>query len=100
MKLKREPKLVGTLASKLERIAAAFCVNHRLICSPHARGRMRKLGDLNQTIAYAMLKTSCGEFEEAFALLEPVRRKKPLDTQIRLALMNVRQLSGDFSPPQ
>ena len=64
------------------------------------RSRWGQLIDLNKAGPYAMLKAYCGQFAEALDLLERARKKKPLDMQIRLAIMNVKQLAGDFSPPQ
>ena len=72
--------------------------------SPEARFRRSRLGshlgEQNRTITLATLKAYCGDFSSSLAMLEKLRKKKPLDVQIRLAMMNVRQLSGDFSPEQ
>jgi hypothetical protein len=77
---------------------------NRPTVSPEAQFRRSRLGshlsEQNRTIALAAVFAHCGHFDEALAMLETLRKKRPLDPQIRLAIMNAKQLSGDFSPEQ
>lgn len=61
-------------------------------------GRMG--GNGQQRLAEATLRAYCGQFQEALDMLGQLQQKRPRDPEIRQAIVNVKQLSGDFSPEQ